>query len=66
MKVLLINGSPRPKGCTYTALCEIAKELERLEIKGLQTLSCFRGYFAGDINVCKPLFVLFEGKYQLL
>jgi multimeric flavodoxin WrbA len=28
MKVLLVNGSPKPKGCTYTALCEIAKELE--------------------------------------
>lgn len=29
MKVLLINGSPRPKGCTYTALAEAARELER-------------------------------------
>ncbi len=29
MKVLLINGSPRKKGCTYTALEEIAKELEK-------------------------------------
>lgn len=27
MKVLLINGSPREKGCTYTALCEVEKEL---------------------------------------
>ncbi|MDR2425720.1 MAG: flavodoxin family protein [Endomicrobium sp.] len=27
MKVLLINGSPREKGCTYTALAEIAKTL---------------------------------------
>lgn len=27
MKVLLINGSPKAKGCTYTALCEVAKEL---------------------------------------
>ena len=24
MKVLLINGSPHEKGCTYTALSEIA------------------------------------------
>ena len=24
MKVLLINGSPNEKGCTYTALCEAA------------------------------------------
>lgn len=29
MKVLLINGSPKAKGCTYTALTEIAKELEK-------------------------------------
>ena len=28
MKVLLVNGSPREKGCTYTALCEIAQTLE--------------------------------------
>lgn len=28
MKVLLINGSPKEKGCTYTALSEIAKTLE--------------------------------------
>jgi multimeric flavodoxin WrbA len=27
MKVLLINGSPNAQGCTYTALCEVAKEL---------------------------------------
>lgn len=27
MKVLLINGSSRPNGCTYTALNEIAKKL---------------------------------------
>jgi multimeric flavodoxin WrbA len=28
MKVLLVNGSPHEKGCTYTALAEIAKTLE--------------------------------------
>ena len=28
MKVLLINGSPRVKGCTFTALSEVAKTLE--------------------------------------
>lgn len=25
MKVLLLNGSPHEKGCTHTALCEVAK-----------------------------------------
>ncbi|MBO5412404.1 MAG: flavodoxin family protein [Clostridia bacterium] len=28
MKVLLVNGSLHEKGCTYTALCEVAKALE--------------------------------------
>lgn len=28
MKVLLVNGSSRPKGCTYTALSEVAGALE--------------------------------------
>ncbi|HJA95261.1 MAG TPA: flavodoxin family protein [Firmicutes bacterium] len=28
MNVLLVNGSPRAKGCTYTALTEVAKALE--------------------------------------
>ena len=27
MKVLLTNGSPHKNGCTYTALCEVAKAL---------------------------------------
>ena len=29
MKVLLLNGSPHEKGCTHTALCEVANTLER-------------------------------------
>lgn len=28
MKVLLVNGSPHENGCTYTALCEVAKALQ--------------------------------------
>ena len=35
MNVLLINGSPRKNGCTFTALSEIAGELEKQEIKTL-------------------------------
>ncbi len=34
MKVLLINGSPHEKGCTYTALSEVASALER---EGVET-----------------------------
>lgn len=33
MKVLLINGSPKANGCTYTALSEIANELEKENIE---------------------------------
>jgi len=33
MKVLLINGSPNAKGCTYTALFEVSKELDNENIK---------------------------------
>lgn len=33
MKVLMINGSPHAKGCTYTALSEIAGELQRHNIQ---------------------------------
>ena len=29
MHVLLINGSPHEKGCTYTALSEVAAQLEK-------------------------------------
>lgn len=34
MKVLLLNGSPHEKGCTFTALSEVAGALER---SGLET-----------------------------
>lgn len=33
MKVLLVNGSPNRKGCTYTALSEIAKTLNAHDIE---------------------------------
>ena len=29
MKVLLTNGSPHKEGCTYTALCEVSKALNK-------------------------------------
>ena len=39
MKVLLINGSPRPHGCTFTALSEVAGALnaEGIETEIIQT-----------------------------
>ena len=33
MKVLLINGSPHKEGCTYTALSEVAAQLQKHEIE---------------------------------
>lgn len=33
MKVLMINGSPNEKGCTYTALSEIADTLKKHDIE---------------------------------
>ena len=33
MKVLLVNGSPNKKGCTYTALSEVAKTLQKHDIE---------------------------------
>jgi multimeric flavodoxin WrbA len=34
MKVLLVNGSPNERGCTYTALCEVEKALRQ---EGVET-----------------------------
>lgn len=44
MKVLLINGSPNEKGCTYTALSEIADQLKK---EGIES----EIYYIG----CKPI-----------
>ena len=47
MKVLLINGSPHEKGCTYTALSLIAGELKaqgiETEILHVGVLCCGAG-----------------------
>lgn len=37
MKVLLTNGSPHEKGCTYTALCAVSEALNR---NGIDTDIC--------------------------
>ncbi len=61
MKVLLINGSPRLKGCTYTALCELAKELEKENIeteifhignKPIRGCMACGGCYKNDSNKC--------------
>ena len=50
MKILLINGSSRPNGCTYTALREIA---DTLESGGAETEILFLGLSedAGPLRV---------------
>ncbi|MPM70255.1 2-amino-4-deoxychorismate dehydrogenase [bioreactor metagenome] len=61
MKVLLINGSPKSKGCTYTALYEIAKELEKENIeaeifhignKPIRGCMACGGCYKNDDNKC--------------
>lgn len=61
MKVLLINGSPKAKGCTYTALNEIAKELEKENIeteifhignKPIRGCMACGGCSKNDLNKC--------------
>ena len=48
MKVLLINGSPHEKGCTYTSLNEVAKTLEE---NGIGTEIYWIG--KGDVAGCR-------------
>ncbi|MDE7159212.1 MAG: flavodoxin family protein [Clostridiales bacterium] len=54
MKVLLINGSPHEKGCTYTALSEVATTLQK---HGIETELLYLGVkpIAGciDCGYCK-------------
>jgi multimeric flavodoxin WrbA len=33
MKVILVNGSPNKRGCTYTALTEVAKTLVTSDVE---------------------------------
>lgn len=40
MKVMLVNGSSRSNGCTYTALCEVARALQK---EGIETEIYFVG-----------------------
>ncbi len=49
MKVLLINGSPRKEGCTYTALCEVAATLNEC---GIDTEMVQGGAVGQDCTGC--------------
>ena len=52
MEVLLINGSPNRKGCTYTALLEVASALEKNEI-GVQMYHIGENPVRGCTGCCK-------------
>ena len=49
MKALLINGSPHEKGCTYTALAELARTLEA---EGIETEIVQAGRVDHPCNAC--------------
>ena len=50
MKVILINGSPHEKGCTYTALAEVARSLGENGVES-EIIWVARGDMTG-CNVC--------------
>ena len=55
MKVLLLNGSPNARGCTWTALNEVKKGLEAQGVEGEIVHVC-----AGDIAGCAGCFACAE------
>jgi multimeric flavodoxin WrbA len=66
MKVLLINGSPHEKGCTYTALCEVAEGLKAAgvdsEIIHVADVPIKEGYIAASCDFKKADTVLAKAK----
>ena len=60
MKVLLINGSPKKEGCTYTALKEVADELER---NGVETEIFHIG--TAPVKGCRRFCIRFTGTLRI-
>jgi len=60
MRVLMINGSPNEKGCTYTALSEVAGQLEK---QGIETTMFHIG--ADPIQGCTGCMGCAESGYCL-
>jgi multimeric flavodoxin WrbA len=56
MKVILLNGSPRENGCTFTALSEVASELAK---NGVETEIAH--YKALGVRECAEKFISAEG-----
>ena len=51
MKVLLINGSPRANGNTFTALGEVAKTLNEEGMQTMRTLGRNMAWMIRKLNV---------------
>lgn len=56
MKVLLVNGSQHPHGCTYTALEEVAKELNKQDIE-TEIFWCGNTPIMGCLGCGKCIFI---------
>ncbi len=57
MKILLVNGSPKEKGCTYTALCEVKKGIEETGVEAeifhvTQTAGCMGCGACANLGRC--------------
>ncbi len=57
MKVLLINGSPREHGCTYTALAEVEKSLQK---NGIEAEILYLG--KGPVEDCRACGYCYKAK----
>ena len=51
MKVLLINGSPKENGNTFTALSEVAKTLDEEGMQTMRTLGRNMAWMIRKLNV---------------
>lgn len=62
MKALLVNGSPRAKGCTYTALTELAKHwkmnIDKTMKVGAAVVSSRRGGNTATFDMLNKYFTI--------
>lgn len=61
MKVLLINGSPKSKGCTFTALHEVEKELNN---QGIDTVIVDIPYNVDSCLACNNCHATHQGCFK--
>ncbi len=61
MKVILLNGSPREAGCTFTALSEVASSLEKEGIDTEIIHIAKEGFTAADVDAVASAAVNADG-----